>query len=40
LEESIVPNADTAIPNGFRVFYPLPSQIDPVKGEKITKIVS
>lgn len=39
LETSVIPSADTAIPNGFRVFYPIPSQIDPEKGEKMTKFV-
>lgn len=40
LEASIARSADTTIPNGFRSFYPLPSQVDPVKGQKTTKAVN
>ena len=39
LQNVSAPNADTAIPNGFRVFYPLPAQVNPVKGLRMTKIV-
>ena len=39
LQNVSAPSADTAIPNGFRVFYPLPAQVNPVKGLRMTKIV-